>query len=148
MDEIDKKIIKILQKNARTQFNDIARIVGLSNAAVHMRMIKLERTGIIRGYILDVNPEALGKDVHAIMKVSVNHVADRPKETLKRLSEITGVTQIYTLTGEWDYFIFIDVNGVNELKIITTKIIKEAIPHLSRTDTSLIMDKIVIPADV
>lgn len=148
MDEIDKKIIKILQKNARTQFNDIARLVGLSNAAVHMRIVKLERSGIIEGYSLNLNSDALGKEIHAIMKVTVNHIVDKPEQTLRHLLTIHGVTQVYTITGEWDYFIFMDVSDMKELKKITTSIIKEALPHLVRTDTSIIMDKKIKPIDI
>lgn len=148
MDEIDKKILKILQKNARTPFNTVARLVCLSNAAVHMRIIKLERAGIIRSYLLDIDPEKLGKKIHAIMKVSVNHALDKPEKTLHSLVVIHGVTKIYIVTGEWDYFIFMDISDMDELKKITTKIIKEAIPHLARTDTSIIMDARVKPIDL
>lgn len=139
MDEIDKKIIKILQKNGREQFNEIAQKVGLSNAAVHARVIKLERAGIISGYFVYINPTAVGKELDAFIKITVDHSKDSPEKTFDALLNVPAVTDVYAHTGEWDYTVRVLVKNVNELRKVTTRIIKDAVPHMIRSDTSIIL---------
>ena len=67
LDAIDRKILGYLIKNARMPFLEIARECGISGAAIHQRVKKLEDAGVIRGSRLEVNPKALGYDVCAIM---------------------------------------------------------------------------------
>ena len=63
MDEIDRKILGFLIKNARMPFLEIARECGVSGAAIHQRVKKLELNGVITGSRLLVKPQALGLNV-------------------------------------------------------------------------------------
>ena len=65
VDEIDRKILSFLVKNARMPFLEIARECGISGAAIHQRVKKMEEAGIIAGSRLTVKPKALGFDVCA-----------------------------------------------------------------------------------
>jgi len=141
MDEIDKKIIELLQKNGREQFNTIAKKVGLSSAAVHARVIKLERAGIIERYLVQIDAQKVGLTIEALLYFTVDHSRDTPERTLKDVVTIKGVVSALTLTGEWDYQIRIFVRDISELRSITTKIIKQAVPHMIRSSTSIIMAK-------
>ena len=60
MDNIDRKILHLLQKNARTPLKYLASKVFLSSPAVSARIDRLEKSGIITGYHAGINPEALG----------------------------------------------------------------------------------------
>ena len=71
LDAIDRKILGYLIKNARMPFLEIARECGISGAAIHQRVKKLEDAGVIRGSRLEVNPKALGYDVCAIIGIRV-----------------------------------------------------------------------------
>lgn len=147
MDEKDKKIIEILQKNGREQFNTIAKRVSLSNAAVHARVIKLERAGIIEKYLTRINAQKVGLMIEALLNFTVDHSKDNPEKTLKDVMGIKGVVSAFTITGEWDYQIRIFVRDVSDLSSITTKIVKQAVPHMIRSSTSIVIAREDKPLD-
>lgn len=78
MDDTDRKILKLLQGNARLTVRKIGEIIGLTPPATAERIKRMESHGVIDGYHAAVNPDALGKTVRAYMCVDVNknkHVA-------------------------------------------------------------------------
>ena len=72
IDAIDQKILMHLISNARMPFLEIARECGISGAAIHQRVKKLEEAGIITGSRLEINPKALGNDVCAYVGVRIS----------------------------------------------------------------------------
>lgn len=72
MDELDQRIINLLAENARISYTEIASKVGLSSPAVKMRITRMEEKGIIRGYRLALNYEALGYLVTAYIRAEVD----------------------------------------------------------------------------
>ena len=77
LDAIDRKILKFLIKNARMPFLEIARECGISGAAIHQRIRKLDEAGVILGSRLTVDPKTLGFDVCAFIR----NCASRPWST-------------------------------------------------------------------
>ena len=69
MDHIDRDLIDLLRGNARLSYAELARQVGLSAPAVHERVGKLEASGVMRGYRAEVDPEAIGLGVTAIIGI-------------------------------------------------------------------------------
>ena len=78
IDNIDRKIIEMLQKNARTSVKEIAKEVFLSSPAVSARIEHMEKTGVISGYHAQVNPVLLGYHIKAFVNLEVEPV--RKKE--------------------------------------------------------------------
>ena len=72
IDQIDQKILSFLVKNARMPFLEIARECGVSGAAIHQRVKRLETNGVITGSRLLVKPQALGLNVCAFVSVSLS----------------------------------------------------------------------------
>ncbi|MBI4417470.1 MAG: Lrp/AsnC family transcriptional regulator, partial [Ignavibacteriales bacterium] len=72
MDELDLKILEILQKEGRTRRNDLAERINLSLPAASERLRKLEESGTIRGYFAKVDHKKLGKDITAFITVTVD----------------------------------------------------------------------------
>ena len=71
LDHIDKKIIGMLQENARTPIKEIAKEVYLSSPAVSARISRLEKEGILKGFHAEVNYEAFGYGIKAFINLSV-----------------------------------------------------------------------------
>ena len=71
LDKVDKKIIQILQKNARTPLKEIAAQVFLSSPSVSARIEKLEHEGVIIGYTARVNPQYLNYHIKAFINLEV-----------------------------------------------------------------------------
>ena len=89
-DDIDRKILKFLINNARMPFLEIARECGISGAAIHQRIKKLEDSGVILGSRLIVDPKKMGFDVCAFISIRIQDPQLQLKtvEELKRIPEI------------------------------------------------------------
>ena len=72
IDATDRKILSLLIRNARMPFLEIARECGISGAAIHQRVKKMEESGVIRGFRLEVDPTALGYNVSAMIGIRIN----------------------------------------------------------------------------
>jgi Lrp/AsnC family leucine-responsive transcriptional regulator len=75
INEIDRKIVTLLQQDARLSNAALAKKVGLTTSTVHERVKKLERKGVIKGYVAVVDPEALGKPITAFIRLVVGAIA-------------------------------------------------------------------------
>lgn len=101
IDAIDRKILQYLVKNARMPFLEIARECGISGAAIHQRVKKLDEMGVIKGSYLEVDPKSLGFDVCAIIGVSVAEPSlyHKTVETIKGIPE---VVECHYITGAFN----------------------------------------------
>lgn len=106
LDQIDHKILKFLQENARITNAELAEKVGLSPTPCLRRLRRLETDGIIRGYHTEVNREALGINVTVIILVKLEREDDITlrefEAAIKKRSE---VMECYLVTGKFDYFL-------------------------------------------
>ena len=104
IDGIDKKIIRSLVKDARVPILSIARDVGISGAAIHQRLRKLEKSKLIDGYQMKINPEALGYTTIAFVGVFLDTTAVL-SSIIKRLKEVREVVECHYTTGNFTIFI-------------------------------------------
>ena len=104
LDIIDKKILRFLIKNARTPFLEIARECGISGAAIHQRIKKLEDMGVIQGSRLVVAPKSLGFDVCAFISIRVSDIT-RQQDTVEQLKEIPEIVECHYITGSYNLMV-------------------------------------------
>ena len=95
IDAIDRKILSFLVNNARMPFLEIARECGVSGAAIHQRVKKLELNGVISGSRLLVKPQAIGLNVCAFVSLSLSENNKYPEvvAALKHVPEIVETEQ-------------------------------------------------------
>ena len=98
LDDVDRRILASLSEDGRASTAELARRVGMSAPAVRERVARLEETGVIRGYRLDVDPAALGLPVAAWVRVRPGP-GQLPKvaELAARMPE---VSECHRITGE------------------------------------------------
>lgn len=96
IDQFDRKILQLLQEDARMSHAEIGRQVHLSQPAVSERIKRLESSNIIRGYRADINPKALGYDITAMIRVSTQQ--GRPYAQF--VANCPEIIDCYTVTGE------------------------------------------------
>ena len=101
LDATDKKILRFLIKNARTPFLEIARECGISGAAIHQRIKKLED---IQGSRLDVAPKSLGFDVCAFISIRVSDIT-RQQDTVEQLKKIPEIVECHYITGSYNLMV-------------------------------------------
>lgn len=135
IDAIDQKILQHLIKNARMPFLEIARECGISGAAIHQRVKKLEEAGIITGSRLEINPKALGYDVCAFVGVQIiqPNVYHSVIDSLKNIPEIV---ECHFVTGGYSVLIKLFCKTNEHLMNVLINTIQE-IPGVSKTETFL-----------
>lgn len=99
LDAIDRKILKFLIKNARMPFLEIARECGISGAAIHQRIRKLDEAGIILGSRLIVDPKTLGFDVCAHISITLKD-PQLLKQTVEQLKDVPEIVEAHFITGK------------------------------------------------
>lgn len=139
IDSIDQKILTHLINNARMPFLEIARECGISGAAIHQRVKKLEDAGIITGSRLEIDPKALGNDVCAYVgiQISQSNFYNSVIESLKMIPEIV---ECHFITGKYSVFIKLYCRDNEHLMNIIINIIQE-ISGVSQTETFLSLDQ-------
>ena len=104
IDAIDRKILQYLIKDARMPFLEIARECGISGAAIHQRVKKLDDAGVILGSHLEVDPKMLGFDVCAIIGIRVKDPTMN-FETVQNLKKIPEIVECHFLTGQYNILV-------------------------------------------
>ena len=140
IDKIDRKILQLLVRNARMPFLEIARECGISGAAIHQRVKKLDEQGLILGSRLVVDPRLLGYDVCAFVGIKVLEpsLEDSTLDALRRIPEIV---ECHYVTGE--YNLLIKLYCIDNQHLMTTifdQILR--IPGVSTTQTYISMNEV------
>jgi Lrp/AsnC family transcriptional regulator, regulator for asnA, asnC and gidA len=147
IDDVDKQILAILMKDAKTPYTDIAKNIHVSGGTVHVRMRKMEQMGIVVGASLSVDYAKLGYDISAFLGIHLDKSSlyDEVAEQLKSIPEI--VAAHYT-TGLYSIFAKIICRDTNHLKnVLHDKIQK--IPGIQRTETFIsLQESINRPIDI
>ncbi len=139
IDGIDKIIIKRLVMDARTPILSIAREVGISGAAIHQRLRKLEESDLIDGYKMVLNPKVLGYTTTAFVGVFLES-ASLYSSAIKRLKDIPEVVESHYTTGNYAVFIKILCKNNEDLMHLLNKDI-QSIKGVSRTETFISLDQ-------
>ena len=133
VDEIDLKIITILQKNAQLPYTEVAKKVYVSPGTVHVRMKKLMNLGVVRGSSLLVDYEQLGYDMKAFLGIYLEKSSAYEK-VLKELENITEIISIDYTTGNYSMFAKIRCKDTGHLREVLHEKIQK-IDGISRTET-------------
>jgi Lrp/AsnC family transcriptional regulator for asnA, asnC and gidA len=141
IDSLDRKILSILTKDARTPFLEVARECNVSGAAIHQRVQRLIRLGVISGSQLILEPKKLGYHTCAYIGIFLEN-ASLFKDVSEKLIKIPEITQCHYTTGEYSMFIKVYTRDNEHLKdILADKI--QAINGISRTETFISLDVLV-----
>ena len=139
IDGIDKKILRALMKDARTSVLEIARMVGISGAAIHQRLRKLEKSGLLVGSKFIINPKVLGYTTMAYVGVYLDKAMNNP-QAVKQLEKIPEVLECHYTTGHWSIFLKLLCRDNAHLMEVLNKDI-QSISGVSRTETFISLDQ-------
>lgn len=139
IDGIDKEILRFLMQDARKPILEIARSIGVSGAAIHQRLRKLEKTGLLAGSKLMINPKVLGYTTMAYIGIFLDKAMSNPI-AVKELEKIPEVLECHYTTGNWSILIKVLCRDNEHLMQLLNKNIQQ-IDGVSRTETFISLDQ-------
>lgn len=133
IDGIDKEILRTLMEDARTPILEISRHVGISGAAIHQRLKKLEKSGLLAGSKFILNPKILGYTTMAFVGVYLDKAVSN-LEAVRQLKKIPEVIECHYTTGNWSIFIkILSKDNEHLMHLLNSNI--QSIKGVSRTET-------------
>ncbi len=104
MDSLDEQILKLIANNARIAFLEVARVCGVSGAAIHQRVQKLTNLGVLKGSEFIIDPEKVGYETCAYVGIYLKE-PESFDAVAKALEKIPEVVECHFTTGKYDMFI-------------------------------------------
>ena len=139
LDGIDKKILKMLMKNSRRPILEIAKNIGVSGAAIHQRLRKLEAQNLIISSGIKLNTKILGFTTLAFIGIFLDN-ATINKTVVNQLKEIPEIIECHYTTGDWSILAKLLCKDNEDLmKILTKKI--QIIKGVARTETYISLEQ-------
>ena len=136
IDEIDAKILRLLQAKGRMKRNRIAEEVGLSVPSVSERMRKLEERGIITGYHAIVNAKRMHIDITAFIRVMVENSDDYP-QFVEKASQLEEVLEVHSVTGDGSHILKVRTKNTTTLEQLLANL--QSWPSVHGTSTSIVL---------
>lgn len=142
LDELDRQLLRHLQREARLTSVELARRLQLSSAGLQKRVRKLETRGVIEGYTAQLSRRALGLDLLCFVQVSLaHHRPGRVERFPDRIRGMAEVLECHYLTGEVDYLLKVVVASHQELeRFLFDKLMK--VPGVDRVRTSIVLKEV------
>jgi Lrp/AsnC family leucine-responsive transcriptional regulator len=142
IDELDRSILVALQADGRVTNLDLSRTVGLSAAATHARVRRLEASGVIRGYAALVDAEATGFDLVCLISISMQvHQAAHVERTREALRAMPEVLECHHLTGQYDYLLKVALRDRRALERFVVERLTP-LPGVARIQTSIVLAEV------
>ena len=115
MDKADRKILHALQANARASLQEIGQAAGLSASPCWGRIKKMEEAGVIEGYTVRLNAQALGLNDTVLVQVTLDSHSDNTLEKFGEiLASIPEVIEAYLVSGDYDYLLRVAVRDTRD----------------------------------
>jgi len=138
IEEVDRKILNVLNRDARMSFRRIAKELKISPTTLYNKVKKLEKSGVLKGYIPLIDTESVGYDLTAIISLRVRQEKD--VEVQKAIAKFPQVGAVYEVTGDWDLILVCYFKGRDDL----TNFLKKELPlsNIDRAITHLVLNVI------
>ena len=148
MDALDRKILKVLQQDARASLQQIGQAVGLSASPCWERIRKMELAGVIEGYTVRLNAQALDLADTVMVQVTLDSHSDNTLEKFGEvLATIPEVIEAYLVSGEYDYLLRVAVKDTRDYeRLLREKLYKiKGIRHSKSSFVLRVMKKADLP---
>jgi DNA-binding Lrp family transcriptional regulator len=136
-DDLDKRIVRELQRNAREATSNIAARLDVARSTVHERIARMEREGIITGYsvVLSQNPSLDKVQILVMMKIQ----QQESRRIMQRLSQYPEIRVCLSVSGEYDLFISAEAPRIEDLDVLIDELTE--IPGVLRTNTMVVFNR-------
>ncbi|EMP56163.1 AsnC family transcriptional regulator [Marinobacter santoriniensis NKSG1] len=132
----DEKLLSLLRQNARASVTDLAKALHVSRSTVQNRLARLERTGVIRGYSVELGGDYLASQVEA--HVSIKVVQKLTARTNTALEGIRQVSQLFSVSGEYDLIAIVQASSLEALSKVLDDI--GNLEGVERTNSAVVLE--------
>jgi|SRR6218665_184501 len=141
LDKTDLKILRILQENAKITNLQLSAEVGLSPAPTLERVKKLESAKLIRGYYTQLDNEALGIGISAIIQITLTRQVENAISNFKKeINKIPEIMECYQVTGNADYVLIVMLKDIRDFEaLISQKLSK--MEEIGQMQTMVVLSK-------
>lgn len=136
LDELDRRILRVLSRDAHTHFRDIAKECETTVGTVHNRIKKMTDVGVIRRFIPEVDARKLGYDICALIDIEIK--GGHLEEVQRELAKDPHVTCIYDITGEYDTTLVAKFKDTADLNAFVKGVLANR--NVKRTQTKLVLN--------
>jgi DNA-binding Lrp family transcriptional regulator len=140
LDPTDRRILALLQENAKLTFAQIGSHVGLSSTAAKRRVDRLQRDGVIAGYGARINPQVLGERIEALIEI---YCSDRtaPADVGRSLADHEQIISAFTVSGEADAVVRVRVDSIASLEKFVERLRRDR--NVVRTKTLIVLSTLI-----
>ena len=138
LDEIDKKIIKVLQDDARTSLRKISELVKVSLGTVSNRVKRMEANGVIKGYSVILDPDQIGWELNVVIGLRIQK--GRLIEIQERIAKDSRVNGVYDVTGDFDSMVIARAKNRKDLDDLSKNVL--SIDGVERSITHLVLNTV------
>ena len=141
-DDIDKKLLDLLQKNSKQTNKELSNKLNLSVTAVYERIKKLERQGVINNYVALVNKDKVDKAFVAFCHIKLTqHTQDYVIKFEKEVAKLEEVLECYHISGDYDYLLKIIVKDMDAFReFMVNRLTK--ISHIGSTHSMFMISEV------
>jgi len=139
IDNLDRQILNIITKNARIPYLEVARECKVSGAAIHQRVQRLIKTGVIKGSEFKVDPVSVGFKTCAYIGIFLEN-AGKYKEIIKKFIDVPEIIECHYTTGNYSLFIKVYARDNEHLRAILTDKI-QTIGGITSTETFISLEE-------
>ena len=138
INDLEKKILKSLNEDARKSFRDVAKEIGTSTTTIYNNVKKMEKRGVLEGYVTAVNEELLGYTHTAVFMLRIAQgKLQKVYDVIKNYPE---VREVYDVTGDWDTILVCFFKTRKDLDSFLK--MRLTIPHVQRVMTYIVLNVI------
>jgi DNA-binding Lrp family transcriptional regulator len=140
LDAIDRRILALLQENAKLTFAQVGAEVGLSSTAVKRRVDRLQHDGVIAGYGARIDPRAFGEGIEALIEI---YCSDRtaPADVGRSLAGMDQIISAFTVSGEADAVVRVRVDSIASLEHFVEQLRRDR--NVVRTKTLIVLSTLI-----
>ena len=142
LSKIDRTMLRVLQKDGRISYTDLAREVGLSVTPCIERVKRLERNGYILGYTATVNPELLNASLVVFVQIRLNHTSQKNFEEFHRsVMDLENIQSCFLVSGNYDYLLKARVKDMAAYReLLGHRILK--LPAVKESTSYVVMEEL------
>ena len=142
IDQIDRKILKILSRDGRLPVTELAAQVGLSKTPCQSRLKRLQAQGYIQGFRAILNPAKLNLDHVAFAEIKLRDTSERALSAFNAaVINVPEIEQCHMIAGSFDYLLKIRTRDIQAYRLVLGETIS-ALPHVAATSTHVSMQSV------